>query len=298
MQSRAKRRASHDDIVTKVYEILSNPYRRKIIELLGEKGKASFSELKRHLGASVGTIYYNLDSMREYIEQDVDKKYMLNSTGWKIYEIIKEESERIMEFFRPKHKIEVIFDKYIRKIVLPESIFLKMYKNYVTSIIFSIIALILGITGCFIADLDLTLFEYNDVYGRSYFEIFNIHIPVKLWIALKIIISWLVITLLSELLSRIFGSKIFRAEFSIVMLIALLPLFIYPFIYIIFVKTGLIETLMGLVIVGLLFRLLQLFSIGFLTTTIHIYRGLKTERAFIIVFVIFYISFILNYYYM
>jgi predicted transcriptional regulator len=56
-----------------LYEILSNPIRIKIIELLFENGSLSFTELKNELKISTGSLYYHLSVLSEFVEQDPKK---------------------------------------------------------------------------------------------------------------------------------------------------------------------------------------------------------------------------------
>ena len=74
-----------------LYNILGNPHRRRIILFLGEVGEAGFTELRRHLGMSVGTLYYNLDNLRGLVVQKPNRKYTLSERGRRVYEIISKE---------------------------------------------------------------------------------------------------------------------------------------------------------------------------------------------------------------
>jgi len=47
-----------------VFEILSNPVKRSILRILGERGEVSFTELKTELKTSTGNLYYNWTAWR------------------------------------------------------------------------------------------------------------------------------------------------------------------------------------------------------------------------------------------
>ena len=75
---------------SKYHTLLSDPTRRKIIEILAEQGKVGFKELRQILGLGVGTVYYHLDMLSEFITQDKSRKYMLNDRGRLLYQSMKE----------------------------------------------------------------------------------------------------------------------------------------------------------------------------------------------------------------
>ena len=80
----------------KIYQALGNPHRRKIIMLLGENPDGlAFSELKRELNLSVGTLYYNLDQLGDLVHQKSDKRYALTEKGFIAYKMLKSDIEKI-----------------------------------------------------------------------------------------------------------------------------------------------------------------------------------------------------------
>jgi len=70
--------------------LLRDPARRKIIELLGEQGKIGFKELRSSLGLGVGTVYYHLDMLSDFITQDKSRKYALNDRGQLLFRSLTE----------------------------------------------------------------------------------------------------------------------------------------------------------------------------------------------------------------
>jgi len=61
--------------------LLRGPARRRIVEILGEQEKIGFKELKQRLDLGVGTVYYHLDMLSDYLTQDKQRKYHLNDRG-------------------------------------------------------------------------------------------------------------------------------------------------------------------------------------------------------------------------
>ncbi|MEM3403858.1 MAG: helix-turn-helix domain-containing protein [Nitrososphaeria archaeon] len=66
-------------------EALSNPSRRRIIEVLGGGGKVSFSQIKKETNISTGAIYYHLTKLQDFIEVDEKRRYRLNKNGERLY---------------------------------------------------------------------------------------------------------------------------------------------------------------------------------------------------------------------
>jgi len=84
-------------------EALSNPSRRRIIEVVGGAGKISFSQIKKETNISTGAIYYHLTRLRNFVEVDDKRRYYLNKNGERLYERIvsgysmqKEQSEPLV----------------------------------------------------------------------------------------------------------------------------------------------------------------------------------------------------------
>jgi hypothetical protein len=82
---------SKDD-ASRYYTLLRDPARRKIVEILGEQGKCGFKELRSSLGLGVGTVYYHLDMLSDFVVQDKARKYMLNDRGQLLFKSLKEGS--------------------------------------------------------------------------------------------------------------------------------------------------------------------------------------------------------------
>lgn len=80
----------------KIYQALGNPHRRRIIMLLGENPEGlTFSELRKRLSLSVGTLYYNLDQLEDLIYQKGDRKYALSEKGLLAHKMLKDDLERV-----------------------------------------------------------------------------------------------------------------------------------------------------------------------------------------------------------
>lgn len=78
------------DEASRYHTLLRDPARRKIIEILGEQGKSGFKDLRSSLGLGVGTVYYHLDMLSDFLVQDKSRKYMLNDRGQLLYKSLKD----------------------------------------------------------------------------------------------------------------------------------------------------------------------------------------------------------------
>lgn len=78
------------DRESRYHTLLKDPARRKIIEVLGDREKIGFRELKEVLGLGVGTVYYHLDMLSGYLEQDKQRKYRLSDRGRLLFKSMRE----------------------------------------------------------------------------------------------------------------------------------------------------------------------------------------------------------------
>jgi len=80
------------DEASRYHTLLRDPARRKIVEILGDQGKIGFKDLRSSLGLGVGTVYYHLDMLSDFLVQDKSRKYMLNDRGKLLYKSLREGS--------------------------------------------------------------------------------------------------------------------------------------------------------------------------------------------------------------
>ncbi|MCF2141334.1 MAG: winged helix-turn-helix domain-containing protein [Candidatus Lokiarchaeota archaeon] len=83
------------DMEEKVYIALGHEFRRKILKLIGRKGFTGFSDIKKLLNVSTGTIYHHLEVLQDLIEQDERKKYHLSPLGLHAYQILQKGGDAI-----------------------------------------------------------------------------------------------------------------------------------------------------------------------------------------------------------
>ena len=70
-------------------EIAKRPNRALIILNIGSRGSISFTDLKESLNIGVGTLYYHLDALAQFVTQNDSKQYVLTPSGTEAYEYLK-----------------------------------------------------------------------------------------------------------------------------------------------------------------------------------------------------------------
>jgi len=270
-----------DDDVLRAYQILAHPVKRGIIKFLGEKGRAGFSELQRHLNTSTGTLYYNLEQLEGFVKQDDARKYMLTEKGKALYEILTRDEERLKAYLSSMGSPALMRFKHISKPL--RVLFLPKWLEYLVSkdsyyLILSVVSLILSFISICIGKLRFSLFFFTGVI-ENYVVLF-----------LSYILSWLMIYALLELLSLLFHG-IYRDHLRLFLSVpsGLTPLLIYPIVYHIISRYTYNDFIIGACLI-----LLQTMAIGYLTVILSSVKKLRMEHAFIIVSIVYYICLMYN----
>lgn len=135
----------------KIYQALGNPHRRNIIMLLGENSDGlTFSELRRRLNLSVGTLYYNLDQLEDLICQKSDRRYALSEKGILAYKMLKDNLERI----KSEAPIDIVdFSSRLQVVLFPRWFFMFLESRRSLMPLLTFIVLLTGSIAC----------EYNQV---------------------------------------------------------------------------------------------------------------------------------------
>lgn len=202
-----------EEDVSRYYTLLRDPSRRRIVEILGEQGKAGFKELKETLGLGVGTVYYHLDMLSDFITQDKKRKYMLNDHGRLLYQSLKKGS------LPPTLEIKEVFTHRVGRFLFLSPIFAKTIQPVKFLPVCTLI-LALGAVGSAWTHLDPMLFFYFQFSAYEFetivaFFLFN-------WIGL-FIFSDVVIYLLYKRVGN-------ELQLFTCLSIAAFPLALFPYI--------------------------------------------------------------------
>ena len=242
--------------ISKYHTLLRDPTRRKIIEILAEQGKVGFKELKQTLGLGVGTVYYHLDMLSEFITQDKSRKYMLNDRGRLLYQSMKNGS------LPPTLHVKSALSSKIGKWIFLSPIFTKTVKPE-RILPISILIFILGGVGCAFADLRPFLFLYDFSFGAYEFEKTMI-IYLSEWVGL-----FLYADALAYILYRRVGGEL---QLFTCLGIASLPLAIFPYI----------TMLVSYQIARFLQIAFQVWSLLLISAAISFGKGLRLDKSIII----------------
>jgi len=296
MARRGRRASSHNPQNSVdpelVYTILGSATKRKIILFLGERGKASFTELKRELKISVGNLYYNLDSLSQLITKDENRKYMLTPHGQYVYRIIMEESRRISSYLKPKGKFHSFACKYIIPVFVPQWVMIALYKSRralsaITAISLALMAVLSLATGH-----GLLLIELSEEPFPRQAYLCGISVPGCALAGLTALLSWLVLSSSLELITRSMGHSENSLDFVLSTSIALLPLVCFLAVKLSLGNVG--GGLIGEIALGVVYRVLQALVIGLLTSSLATFKHMSVERSFVVASLVFYASFILS----
>lgn len=201
--------------LSRYYTLLRDPARRKIIEILGNQEKIGFKELRETLGLGVGTVYYHLDMLSDFIAQDKQRKYRLNDRGKMLYRTLKEGN------VPPTLEISEAFSHRLARWLFLSPLFAKTVKP-LRLLPVSVAILLLGALGSAYAKLDSILFFYFPYSAYSFTSIMALY--VFNWIGL-----FLFAELFTYLLYRRVGNDL---QLFTCIGLATFPTAIFPYIYI------------------------------------------------------------------
>ncbi|MBN2157371.1 MAG: helix-turn-helix transcriptional regulator [Candidatus Lokiarchaeota archaeon] len=265
------------------YYALNHEIRRSIIRLIGENGKGSFTQFKRSLDISTGTLYHHLDVLKTLVVQDQKKKYILSTIGKHAYDfLIKNydsmESVKVEEQKTVSNFLNKIFNLAPKRAI--ELINNKIHYGWIISsaivVIFYTLIVIGGINSSYIFFL-----AYHDD---------DLTIGIRLWLGAKFLISLVLVIGFSELLCRFLYKKTentvrFVATFSL----GLFPMIIYLVIHTIlaFVNPIFLEG----IVIKIIMVVFQIWTILLISYIQIVTKFIKIERSLLITFLIHYIAF-------
>jgi DNA-binding MarR family transcriptional regulator len=241
----------------KLSDITNSPARVRILEIIGEKGSVSFTEIKRETGLSTGSIYYHLYYLKDYVARDADRRYSLTDKGRRLLEklgmktLVKEKTN--------------LAAKSLSIITLAP-----IFKHVTQSRQSCIIAIILTLTFGSIANL----------YSSS--NQFLLSVPGKEImdpIASTLVTGWLLTFFLAELFSFITTEVRIGGELELITTIALsfIPLYIYSYVS-------------NLQFSNIVLVPMQIWSAILLAGSLNISKGVKLTYSFIFSLIVLYVS--------
>ncbi|MEM3640450.1 MAG: winged helix-turn-helix domain-containing protein [Candidatus Bathyarchaeia archaeon] len=241
--------------LSRYYTLLKDPARRKIIEILGAQEKIGFKELREALGLGVGTVYYHLDMLSDYITQDKQRKYKLNDKGQMLYRILKDGS------IPTSLEIGEAFSHRLGKWLFLSPVFAKTVKP-LRLLPVSIAILLLGALGSSYAKLDPALFFYFPYSPYNFTSILTLFLFN--WMGLFLFAEFLI-----YLLYRRVGNDL---QLFTCIGLAAFPIAIFPYIY---VFTSEIVAQYSLFI-------LQIWSLLLVSAAFCFGKGIRLDKAIVV----------------
>lgn len=256
--------------------MLRDPARRKIIELLGEQGKIGFKELRGSLGLGVGTVYYHLDMLSNFMAQDKSRKYSLNDRGQLLYRSLKD--GHVSPALNAGSEA---FSHQLGRWLFLSPVFSRMIRNNVFSV-GAILILILGAVGSAVDTLEPLFFFYFSSI-RSFESI------ILIWLFYWVSLFLLADAIIYVLFRRTGGDLQLFACVGV----SALPLAMFPYLYMLFpyIYTAIPGTTLWLSRAVLL--VLQIWTLLLISSAFSFGKGLRLDRSIIVTLIILYFNIVL-----
>jgi len=264
------------------YYALGHELRRRIIKIIGENGFSSFTQLKKNLKVSTGTIYHHLETLEKLITQKKNKKYYLTDLGKYAYHSLMENSRSFTNLDLEKKEFNSPLLKVLLRLtpVVPIKIDSnkRIYYFLIGLCLISAVTIFSTLTGSF----TLFFFFIPSIENLSDLNLFSL-----ILLAVVFISNFLIIFLIIEILIRVLFKKesdLWSFWFSYT--ISYLPMIIYLLIHFSLLFFNLLELLFFDLIDTLLLVFFQILSLWFLTYYIYQIKGIKIESSLIITLIL------------
>lgn len=267
------------DAITKVYSALGNPYRRQIVQILRERGKAGFKELHEALKISVGALYHHLDTLGELVTQDPEKKYTLTDKGRAAINALSVSEEKMATAIPQLSSKDSRIGFLSRELLFGRSLFNYLNDEPLRSIPLTMIILLLGGWVSFQTNLEpLLLFYLNPSRGIG-----------QVWFLLMFPLGWLATFIVTDALASFVyqrrGGDLSLANGTA---FSMLPLLIVPLLlFLVQPFSTVLRTTASLIVLQIL---VQVWVICLLASAISISKGLRMERTALISLAVMYLN--------
>jgi DNA-binding transcriptional ArsR family regulator len=269
-----------DDNLTRVYNALANPVRRRIIQILKENGKAGFKELHSILKISVGALYHHLDNLEGLVGQGPDKKYFLTEHGQTAINALSISEEKIISKTLQTPVGESRLGVLSRELLFGRTLLNYLNQDPVRSLPIAIIVLVAGGVISFRTNLEpILLFYLNPTPGIG-----------QVWFLLMFPLGWFITFGVADLLCYMFFHRS-GGELSLLSgtALAMLPLLLVPgLILLIEPFSAIIQSATTLTI--LIQVAIQVWVVCLLSSAISIAKGLRMERTALVSLAVMYLN--------
>lgn len=258
-----------------IYSVLGHPVRRRMVEMLGEGGPVGFSDFKRALNVSVGTLYYHLDMLGDLITQDEKRKYVLTDQGRLALKLLGSSEAQLLSAMAVKREPSI--GGYLRKILLPGWLFSAVSASPLKFIPEMFIVVAFGAWISLQTNLQLIMLFYNRTMATP------------LTFILSFIFSWLAIFAVADMVTTLMFKRI-GGDLSLLVGTAFsqLPLLIFPSIVWVYRMSNWVFP--GGLGAQILLLLLQAWALGFLSVAVSLSKGLRVDKAALVSLTIMYVN--------
>lgn len=272
-----------------IYSALGSQVRREIIVFLNENDNVGFLELRKKFGLKVGSLYHQLNSMKELWNQDDNKKYYLSDLGKVAHNLMiisKDhiESSNVTLKTTPTEKdSKTFFDKIYKGIVsifLPRKIFRFLASEPLRTFFEGLI--IVGGLIFFSIDSQIVLVGFYPLTVEFwYWSVFGIF---GLWLFLGLVIP-------------LFSTLFYKKKYNPLKLLATTPFVLIPsLIVIFFIWLQTKVTTEFLFIDGQILAIIgQIWSLSLMTTSVSYTEELTLSRSSMIVLFAFYLTYAVSF---
>ncbi len=278
--------------------------RRRILLAIGDAGKISATTLRDSLKISTGSLYYNLRQLRRFVTQDNDKNYMLTDEGLKVYKALKEKGTiTAADLMEPNKRSGLV--SALNNLFFPLWLYTPLYEQKAITLILPALSAILSIALLiYTRQVPFLMHFYKvqpDVFQIAGQYFLNIGIVYVLATLFSIIFSGVIFrgrgeeSVVSRIRNVVWQSGFDEARFFASLMVACLPLMIYPAILSAdkLFKLGLIpveKTTQYYLLTGTFSAISQVACLPLLTALIAYGRRLNGTTAALVALIIFFVS--------
>lgn len=270
-----------------IYTALGSQVRREIIYFIKEKEKVGFNDLQDKFRLKVGSLYHQLNSMKELLLQDENKKYSLSNLGKVAYNLMiinKDhiEASNIKISIKSDEKVSfgIKFWHGIVFLFLPKRIFQHLSSEPIRTFFEGLI--IIGLMLFFSIDS-------RTILAGFYF------LTIDYWYfsLVSILGLWFFFALILELLFTLF----YQRKFNPFKLIVTIPFTLIPCMVVLFFiwLQSKIDTIFLFLNGQILIIIAQIWSLALMTTAVNQAKELTMNRSSLLVLFTFYFTYIISF---
>jgi hypothetical protein len=265
----------------KFYYALNHEIRREIIRIVGKDEESSFTQFKRTLKISTGTLYHHLDVLSDILTQNETRKYILTDRGKHAYNFLMKNYDSLENNRSEPISLSTVAQKLVY--IVPKTLMDKVLEKPLLGWIISSILLVSFSLLIFLARVDSTFIFFLPLPEPEP----STDILLRIGSCVKFVISIAVTSLICEGLSRfLFKENRNTINFFAVYTIGLLPMLIYLVLFnIIYAISPLFATGVMNNIIMIIFQIWTIWLLSYILIT---FKNLKLERSLIIVFLLYY----------